>query len=189
MKATGNQPPGVLAARGAFLTQDLRRSAALYEVPLLDMPANFFSPPLQKSAMGVARLMCAAQLEGSLCDEKLLDLAVAASDCIHSDESFRSGAELSISDSLLHAACSRAGLDGHSLVALAQGEDAKTTLRSNTERAVERGAFGSPTAFVYVAEAPGRAESEGMFFGSDRMEQLAHHLSLPYGGAQPQRKQ
>jgi glutathione S-transferase kappa 1 len=185
MKASGNQPPGILAARGTFLTQDLRRSAALYDVPLLDIPANFLSPPLQKSAMGVARLLCAAQLQG-IGDEKLLDLAVAASDCIHNDSSFRSGAELTITDTLLHAACSRVGLDGHLLVPLSQSEDAKKALRSNTEKAVERGAFGSPTAFVFVAEGPGRAESEGMFFGSDRMEQLAHHLSLPYGGAHPQ---
>ena len=35
MKATGNQPPGMLATRGSFLAADLQRSAALYDVPLL----------------------------------------------------------------------------------------------------------------------------------------------------------
>ena len=51
MKASGNQPPGVLAARGAFLIQDVRRSAALHDVPLLDISANFF-----KSALAVSRV-------------------------------------------------------------------------------------------------------------------------------------
>jgi glutathione S-transferase kappa 1 len=186
MQATGNQPPGMLAPRGAFLEQDLRRSAALYEVPLLALPTNFFTPPLQKSAMGVARLMCAAQLEG-VGDSKLLDLAVAASDCMHSNSSFRSNAKLTIDDALLHAACSDAGLEVGSLLEQAQGEGAKKALRANTDEAVRRGAFGSPTAFVFSAEGAGRNESEGIFFGSDRMEQLAHHLSLPYGGAHPPR--
>ena len=63
---------------------------------------------------------------------------------------------------------------------LAQGEATKKALRANTEEAVARGAFGSPTAFVQEADA-----SEAMFFGSDRMEQLAHHLGLPYHGARP----
>ena len=51
MAATGNQPPGMLPVKGAFLAQDLPRSAALYEVDLLETPSNFFDAPLQRSAL------------------------------------------------------------------------------------------------------------------------------------------
>ena len=182
MAATGNQPPGMLPAKGAFLVQDLARSAALYEVPLLETPSNFFDAPLQRSALKVSRLLCAAQLDG--CDDaKVLALALAASKCLHADPGLRAGSELTIDDSLMRRACAGAALDRtqtQALLELAQGEATKQALRANTEEAVARGAFGSPTAFVHEAGAP-----EAMFFGSDRMEQLAHHLGLPYHGARP----
>ena len=180
MQATGNRPPATLPSRGVFLEQDLRRSAALHDVAMLETPSNFFSAPLQKSAIKVARLMCAAQLEG-VGGAKLLDLAVAASGCIHAEPAFRAESELAIEDALLTRACSQVGLEAQTLLELAQGEAAKQALRKNTEDAIERGAFGSPTAFVSV---PGGGE-EQMFFGSDRMEQLAFHLGLPYEGGAP----
>ena len=183
MAATGNQPPGMLPAKGAFLVQDLARSAALYEVPLLETPSNFFDAPLQRSALKVSRLLCAAQLDG--CDDaKVLALALAASKCLHADPGLRAGSELTIDDSLMRRACAGAALDRtqtQALLELAQGEATKQALRANTEEAVARGAFGSPTAFVHEA----RGAPEAMFFGSDRMEQLAHHLGLPYHGARP----
>ena len=182
MAATGNQPPGMLPAKGHFLVQDLARSAALYEVPLLETPSNFFDARLQQSALKVSRLLCAAQLDG--CDDtKVLQLALAASKCLHADPCLRAGSELTINDSLMRRACADASLDRtqtQALLELAQGEATKQALRANTEEAVARGAFGSPTAFVHEADAP-----EAMFFGSDRMEQLAHHLGLPYHGARP----
>ena len=188
MKATGNKPPAVLAPKAKFMAEDLRRSANLYDVPYLDLPDNFFSPELQKSAMGVARLLCAAEL-AQVGDAKLLELAVSASMCMHADQAFRNGGELTIDDRLLHAACSRANLDGSSLVVDATSSDSvKEALRANTEEGVARGAFGSPTAFVFSPAAAHGAESEAIFFGSDRMEQLAHHLSLPYLGPAPTRE-
>lgn len=54
----------------------------------------------------------------------------------------------------------------------------KQALVANTEEAVARGVFGSPTAFV-TSEA-GEVQ---MLFGSDRMEQMAHLLGLEYHGA------
>ena len=180
MTATGNQPPGTLPARGAYLTQDLARSAALYEVPLLAMPTNFFGAPLQRSALKAARLMCAAQLNG-LDDAAVLDLALAVSNGLHADTTARNAdSELTIDDALLQRACVQVGLEAQLLLQLAQGDAAKQLLRTNTEEAVARGAFGSPTAFV-----AGEGGQEALFFGSDRMEQIAHHLGLPYYGARP----
>ena len=137
-------PPAMLPARGAFLSQDLPRSAALYDVPMLPMPCNFFSKDLQKSAIGVARLMCAAQLDGAT-DAALLDLAVAVSDRVHADPAARSDdGALTIDAALLTKACCDAGLEAKcaSLLEFAQGDAAKKALRANTEEAVARGAEG-----------------------------------------------
>ena len=52
----------------------------------------------------------------------------------------------------------------------------------HTDEAVERGVYGSPTAFLSNGE-----RDEAMVFGSDRFEQLAHHFSQPYFGPDPVR--
>jgi 2-hydroxychromene-2-carboxylate isomerase len=49
---------------------------------------------------------------------------------------------------VIHAALAEAGLDAEALNAAAQTPEVKQGLMTNTERAVERGAFGSPTFFV-----------------------------------------
>ncbi len=53
----------------------------------------------------------------------------------------------------------RAGLDGKALIAGAVDAEVKQALRSTTEEAVRRGAFGAPTFFL----------GDEMFFGADRM--------------------
>ena len=52
------------------------------------------------------------------------------------------------------------GLDGAALAASAQGQPIKDRLRANTEEAIARGAFGSPTIFV---------DSDHMYFGNDQL--------------------
>jgi 2-hydroxychromene-2-carboxylate isomerase len=55
-----------------------------------------------------------------------------------------------------------AGLDGVSLVELAQTDAVKQKLADNTAAAVERGVFGVPTFFV----------GSEMFFGKERLGQV-----------------
>jgi 2-hydroxychromene-2-carboxylate isomerase len=55
-----------------------------------------------------------------------------------------------------------AGLDGAGLIADAASEEAKAALLANTERAVNRGAFGVPTFFV----------GDQIFFGKDRLGEV-----------------
>nr|AIT69714.1 putative DSBA oxidoreductase [uncultured bacterium] len=54
----------------------------------------------------------------------------------------------------------RASLDADGLLAGAQTPEVKETLKSTTEEAVARGAFGAPTFFV----------GDEMFFGNDRLD-------------------
>lgn len=60
-----------------------------------------------------------------------------------------------------------AGFDAGELLALAADQEIKDLLRGATEVAVTRGVFGAPTFFV----------GEKMFWGHDRLEQVARALT------------
>ncbi|WP_128892368.1 2-hydroxychromene-2-carboxylate isomerase [Erythrobacter sp. HKB08] len=60
----------------------------------------------------------------------------------------------------LAAVASEAGFDGPAIGAQAASQPIKDRLRSNTDEAIERGAFGSPTIFV---------DGEHMYFGNDQL--------------------
>lgn len=53
-----------------------------------------------------------------------------------------------------------AGFDGAALAEQAHSPEIKDRLRANTEEAIARGAFGSPTIFV---------AAENMYFGNDQL--------------------
>jgi 2-hydroxychromene-2-carboxylate isomerase len=60
------------------------------------------------------------------------------------------------------AALTSSGLDGARLLARAQEPEVKAKLLENTQKAVERGAFGSPTFFV----------GDEMFFGKEQLRDV-----------------
>ena len=63
---------------------------------------------------------------------------------------------------VIGAALHAAGLDAAALMALSQDAGVKETLAANTQRAFDRGAFGSPTFFV----------GEEIYFGKDRLRDV-----------------
>ena len=64
-----------------------------------------------------------------------------------------------------------AGLDGAALVAKSNEPDVKAALLANTERAHQRGAFGSPTFFV----------GDEIFFGKDRLRDVEEEVARQRG--------
>jgi 2-hydroxychromene-2-carboxylate isomerase len=73
---------------------------------------------------------------------------------------------------VVRAALDASGLDGARLVAMTQEPAVKDRLLANTQRSVERGAFGSPTFFV----------GDAIFFGKDRLREVEEEIlgaSLP----------
>jgi 2-hydroxychromene-2-carboxylate isomerase len=56
--------------------------------------------------------------------------------------------------------CTQLGIDPGKLLAAIEQQPVKDTLRGNTQNAIDRGAFGSPTTFV---------GGDDMYFGNDRM--------------------
>jgi 2-hydroxychromene-2-carboxylate isomerase len=70
------------------------------------------------------------------------------------------------------AALDESGLDGTRLLAMTQEPAVKDRLLTNTQKSVDRGAFGSPTFFV----------GDEMFFGKDRLRDVEEEIlgaSLP----------
>ena len=70
------------------------------------------------------------------------------------------------------AALDASGLDGARLIAMTQEPTVKDRLLANTQRSVDRGAFGSPTFFV----------GDAIFFGKDRLRDVEEEIlgsSLP----------
>ena len=65
-------------------------------------------------------------------------------------------------------ALSASGLDGAKLLTRAQDADVKAKLIENTQIAVERGAFGSPTFFV----------GNEMFFGKEQLREVEELVSV-----------
>lgn len=61
------------------------------------------------------------------------------------------------------------GLDGAALRSAAASEDCKQRLRRNTQEAIDRGAFGSPTIFI---------DGTYMYFGNDQMPLVMQRLGL-----------
>jgi len=71
------------------------------------------------------------------------------------------GHELDISDDKVIAqVCERAGVDTAALMSGIARPDIKEGLKANTDEAIRRGAFGSPTMFV---------NGDDMYFGNDRL--------------------
>ena len=61
---------------------------------------------------------------------------------------------------VLAAICGRLGIESGPLFAAIDQQTVKDTLRANTQEAIDRGSFGSPTMFV---------GGDDMYFGNDRM--------------------
>ena len=62
-------------------------------------------------------------------------------------------------DSVLAAICNQVGIDAEAFLQGIARPDIKEQLKANTEEAIQRGAFGSPTFFV----------GDDMYFGNDRL--------------------
>jgi 2-hydroxychromene-2-carboxylate isomerase len=61
------------------------------------------------------------------------------------------------------------------LLDLALSPEVKTIYRANTDEAIRRSVFGSPTYFV----------DGDMFYGQDRLDMVERALRKPYAGAWP----
>lgn len=130
------------------LAQSLADWAAQSNVTMNFPGAHF---PLR--SVNAMRVCCLLESD----QEKLLRFMEAAFDAYYTNQ------ENLDDPAVLMALANGAGLDGEALVAATQDQVCKDHLRANTDLAIARGAFGSPSIFVPFGE------SERLYFGNDQL--------------------
>ena len=149
-QATGNRSPVECAAKGKWMLNDLSRHAQRYGVEFN------MNPHFPINTLPLMRGAIAAQADGNL--DAYMDAIFAA---IWVDGKNMGDPEV------IGAGLSEAGLDAAQIFEAVQQQGIKDALKSSTEEAVERGAFGAPTYFV---------DGE-MYFGQDRLEFVERALA------------
>lgn len=114
------------------------------------VPMNFPSPFHPLRSVHAMRFCCALE-ENQPALEKFTRAAFEAY--------FRDQRNLDDPAELV-AVADACGLDGAAVGDMAQSQPVKDRLRTNTDEAIARGAFGSPTIFV---------DTEHMYFGNDQL--------------------
>src|SRR4051812_1611626 len=133
------------AHRFAWMQRDLTLWMKRYGIPLI-FPSAFPT----KTILGLRTILAARQ--GAPGDDKKAMHALFTAYWTQSKDIGQ--------PEVVKAALDEAGLDAAALIAATEDKQIKDALRTNTERAVERGAFGAPTFFV----------GDEFFFGNDRLD-------------------
>lgn len=141
-KGAGNAMPAGVPAKGQYMFQDLKRLSAYYGVPL-QFPGVF-----PANSLAAMRALTAAD------PEQLPALAMQLFQAYWAEDR-------NISDVAVVAE-----LVGEELMAKAADAAVKEKLKTVTEEAVRRGAFGAPTFFV----------GDDLYFGEDRIFLIEHGL-------------
>ena len=143
-KATGNTSPVAVPAKGHYMmAHDLPRFAHHYGVALNPnpyFPINTLN--LMRAAIAAQRLDCAQTFINAMYDAVWVQ-----------------GKNMGDTEVVVAALTAHA-LDAQALLALSQDPEVKTELIANTEAAVARGIFGTPTFFM----------EDQMYFGQDRLD-------------------
>lgn len=148
-KATGNQSPVTVPAKGKYTMVDFQRYARLYDVPLK------FNPYFPINTLQLMRGVVAV-LESP--DFSTYTDAVFTAIWVD-------GKNMGLPE-VVAEVLAGAGFDPQEIFALGNQEQVKEKLKNLTEEAVARGVFGAPTFFL---------EGE-MFFGQDRLGMLESTL-------------
>ena len=154
-KLTGNAPPFIrdseIKGKNEYAMLEMQRFIARHNLDKYAMNLRF---PF--NSVVLQRMLIAADQDG-----RGVQFAEAMLPAI-----WEKGLDVSDPEAI-GAAVAAAGFDARDLFARAQSEEVKQALFANTEKAVERGAFGIPTVFVGPKGGPTE-----MFFGKERLDQI-----------------
>jgi 2-hydroxychromene-2-carboxylate isomerase len=154
-KSTNNKSPAETLAgvrnKREFQAVETERFIKRFEVP--PYVANPFFPV---NTLNLMRIAIAAQIEGVF--EKYVEAAF--------HHMWREPKKMD-DPAIAMEALAGSGLDAQRLFARAQEPEVKAKLIKNTEQAVARGAFGSPTFFV----------GNEMFFGKEQLREVEEMMS------------
>ena len=149
-KATGNNPPASVPAKGKYMMTDLQRYADKYGVPY---ERNPFFPV---NTLSLMRGAISYQDEGDFI--KYIEVMFK--------NMWIEPKNLNDED-VLKKVLIENNFDFDDFIKRITDQNVKNRLISNTENAVNKGAFGAPTIFV----------GDQMFFGQDRMEFVEEYLN------------
>lgn len=156
-KASGNEMPARVAAKAKYMLDDLNRWAHRYGVEF-KFPSTF---PI--NSLSAQRVLVAAHEENPNHVEPLA-LALFRAHWVE-------GADLAKNE-VLGEVIDQSGMDAERILEMASLDRVKTLLRTWTEEAVERGAFGAPTFFL----------GGQMYWGNDRLSFVEAELRRRSGG-------
>lgn len=146
------------AHRKYFFGREIARWAEFREVPIIGSRPKYHSNPLD-----LANGMLIAAIEYGADVDALSHAILQAhwrDDADHGDEE------------TLYRIGNSVGMDSGVLLDAALSPEIQSKLQTNTEDAIARSVFGSPTYFV----------DGDMFYGQDRLEQVEHALIKPFKG-------
>ena len=148
-KATGNQSPVNIPAKGRYMLQDLARYARRYGVPMT------FNPHFPINTLTLMR-----GAAGYLDTPQFGTYVTAIFNALWVEQKNLGKPEV-VAEVLRVA-----GLDPAEFERLVNDDGVKERLKGITEEAIRRGAFGAPTFFI----------GEEMHFGQDRLDFVAEAL-------------
>ena len=154
-KATNNKSPAETLA-GIKNKREFHAIETQRFLKRFNVAPYTWNPSFPVNTLNLMRAAIAAQLEGVF--EKYVE---AAFHYMWRDPKKMDDPEVAI------AALGAAGLDGARLLARAQEPEVKAKLVANTQDAVERGAFGSPTFFV----------GNEMYYGKEQLREIEELIS------------
>jgi 2-hydroxychromene-2-carboxylate isomerase len=154
-KATNNKSPAETLA-GVKNKREFHALETERFVRRFAVKPYVFNPFFPVNTLNLMRAAISAQLEGVF--EKYVD---AAFHHMWAEPKKMDDPEVAIK------ALTSSGLDGAKLLSRAQEPEVKAKLIENTQAAVERGAFGSPTFFV----------GKEMFFGKEQLREVEELVS------------
>ncbi len=148
-KATGNQTPAAIPAKGAYYGVDLPRFAKRYAVPFKNNP--FFPVNTLALMRGAVSYQLNGDFDGYL--KTIFDSMWVNPKDMNNPE-------------IIGEVLMNGGFDPEDFMNRVSDQNVKDILINNTEEAVQKGAFGAPTIFV----------GDEMFFGQDRLDFIEEAL-------------
>ena len=148
-KATGNQPPATVQKKGQYMFNDIQRWAEKLD---LKFKMNPFFP-----------ILTVPHMRGAILAQKN-DILEKYMQCMFDSIWVKA---LNLNDQeILTKVASESGMDPNDFAEGISSDETKDSLRSNTQFAIDKGAFGVPTYFL---------ENE-MFWGIDSIKFLLESL-------------
>ncbi|KAJ3188048.1 Glutathione S-transferase kappa 1 [Irineochytrium annulatum] len=167
MHASGNRPPGTLAAKATHMAKDLTVLGGLFGCPV-NFPTNF-----PEESLKAQRILTALKMK------EPSKVAHASRQMWklywHDGRSIQNEADLIEYMSAVVGSQAEQYVKEH-----ASSAEVKAELKRVTMEAIETGAYGSP--WMVATNDEGKTME---FFGSDRIEALAYFLGRPYSGPNP----